>query len=101
MADTISSGRPYIPNSDLPERFRLNAPLNPVDVSTFLARKSATPTPKWLEERGDLSVLKKIAPREQPDSEVMKPQPPPCPSVQSVTQTRQVPALERCVMELR
>lgn len=39
MADTISFGRPYIPNSDLPERFRLNAPLNPVDVSTFLARK--------------------------------------------------------------
>lgn len=29
MADTISSGRPYIPNSDLPERFRLNAPLKP------------------------------------------------------------------------
>lgn len=34
-ADAISFGRLYIANPDLPERFRLNAPLNQVDVSTF------------------------------------------------------------------
>jgi N-ethylmaleimide reductase len=34
-ADAISFGRLFISNPDLPERFRLNAPLNPVDVSTF------------------------------------------------------------------
>jgi N-ethylmaleimide reductase len=40
-ADAISFGRLFISNPDLPERFRLNAPLNPVDVSTFY-----TPGPK-------------------------------------------------------
>lgn len=34
-ADAISFGRLFISNPDLPERFRLNPPLNPVDVSTF------------------------------------------------------------------
>lgn len=41
IADAVSFGRLYISNPDLPERFRLNAPLNPVDVSTFY-----TPGPK-------------------------------------------------------
>lgn len=40
-ADAISFGRLYISNPDLPERFRVNAPLNPVDVTTFY-----TPGPK-------------------------------------------------------
>lgn len=40
-ADAISFGRLFIANPDLPERFRLNAPLNDVDVSTFY-----TPGPK-------------------------------------------------------
>lgn len=40
-ADAISFGRLFISNPDLPERFRLNALLNPVDVTTFY-----TPGPK-------------------------------------------------------
>ena len=34
-ADAIIYGRPFIANPDLPERFRLGAPLNPQDHSTF------------------------------------------------------------------
>jgi N-ethylmaleimide reductase len=40
-ADAISFGRLFIANPDLPERFRRDAPLNDVDVSTFY-----TPGPK-------------------------------------------------------
>ncbi|MGR8964196.1 oxidoreductase [Rhizobium leguminosarum] len=35
VADAISFGRLYISNPDLPERFRLNAPLTEPDTSTF------------------------------------------------------------------
>ncbi|MGM4923073.1 alkene reductase [Tardiphaga sp. 804_B3_N1_9] len=35
IADAVAFGRLFIANPDLPERFRLNAALNPVDVSTF------------------------------------------------------------------
>ncbi|MDH2399954.1 alkene reductase [Bradyrhizobium sp. SSUT18] len=35
IADAVSFGRLYISNPDLPERFRLNAPLNAPDTSTF------------------------------------------------------------------
>jgi N-ethylmaleimide reductase len=34
-ADMVSFGKSYIANPDLPERFRLGAPLNPPDFSTF------------------------------------------------------------------
>jgi N-ethylmaleimide reductase len=35
MADAIAYGMPFIANPDLPERFRRNAPLNPVDQATL------------------------------------------------------------------
>jgi len=34
-ADAVGYGVPFIANPDLPERFRLSAPLNPADPSTF------------------------------------------------------------------
>ena len=34
-ADAISFGRLYISNPDLPERFRLNAPLTEPDTATY------------------------------------------------------------------
>ena len=34
-ADAIVYGKPFLANPDLPERFRLGAPLNPQDQSTF------------------------------------------------------------------
>lgn len=34
-ADAVSFGKQFIANPDLPERFKLNAPLNPPDPSTF------------------------------------------------------------------
>ena len=34
-ADLIGFGRPFISNPDLPERFRLKAPLHPADPATF------------------------------------------------------------------
>jgi N-ethylmaleimide reductase len=37
MADLISFGVLFLANPDLPERFRLNAPLNQADVATFYA----------------------------------------------------------------
>ena len=36
-ADAIAFGVPFLANSDLPERFRRNAPLNPPDPTTFYA----------------------------------------------------------------
>lgn len=35
LADAIAYGLPFIANPDLPRRFQLNAPLNPVDESTL------------------------------------------------------------------
>ena len=35
LADAVAFGRLFIANPDLPERFRLNAPLNPLDEATF------------------------------------------------------------------
>lgn len=37
-ADAVAFGVPFIANPDLPERFRLGAPLNPPDSGTFYAR---------------------------------------------------------------
>ena len=34
-ADIVAFGRPFFANPDLPERFKLNAPLNPPDSETF------------------------------------------------------------------
>jgi N-ethylmaleimide reductase len=34
-ADAVAFGRLFLANPDLPERFRLNAPLNTPDESTF------------------------------------------------------------------
>ncbi|WP_229841274.1 oxidoreductase [Streptomyces brasiliensis] len=34
-ADLVAFGRPFIANPDLPERFRLGAPLNEGDHDTF------------------------------------------------------------------
>jgi 2,4-dienoyl-CoA reductase-like NADH-dependent reductase (Old Yellow Enzyme family) len=36
-ADAVAFGVPFLANPDLPERFRMNAPLNPPDQSTFYA----------------------------------------------------------------
>jgi 2,4-dienoyl-CoA reductase-like NADH-dependent reductase (Old Yellow Enzyme family) len=36
-ADAVAFGVPFLANPDLPERFRLNAPLNEADPSTFYA----------------------------------------------------------------
>jgi N-ethylmaleimide reductase len=36
-ADAVAFGVPFLANPDLPERFRLNAPLNQPDQSTFYA----------------------------------------------------------------
>lgn len=36
-ADAVAFGVPFLANPDLPERFRLNAPLNQPDTSTFYA----------------------------------------------------------------
>ncbi len=36
-ADAVAFGVPFLANPDLPERFRLNAPLNEPDTSTFYA----------------------------------------------------------------
>jgi 2,4-dienoyl-CoA reductase-like NADH-dependent reductase (Old Yellow Enzyme family) len=39
-ADAVAFGVPFLANPDLPERFRLNAPLNQPDPSTFYTRGS-------------------------------------------------------------
>jgi len=38
QADAVAFGKPFIANPDLPERFKLNAPLNAQDPSTFYAQ---------------------------------------------------------------
>ena len=44
LAGAVAFGRLFIANPDLPERFRLNAPLNQPDESFFMAaRKGALP----------------------------------------------------------
>ena len=47
MADAVAFGRLFIANPDLPERFRLNGPLNPLDEATLYggARKGYTDYP--------------------------------------------------------
>jgi N-ethylmaleimide reductase len=35
LADAVAFGRLFIANPDLPERFRLNSPLNPLDETTL------------------------------------------------------------------
>jgi N-ethylmaleimide reductase len=35
LADAVAFGRLFIANPDLPERFRLNAPLNSLDEATL------------------------------------------------------------------
>jgi N-ethylmaleimide reductase len=35
LADAVAFGRLFIANPDLPERFRLNSPLNPLDEATL------------------------------------------------------------------
>jgi N-ethylmaleimide reductase len=35
QADLVSFGIPFIANPDLPQRFAVNAPLNPADSATF------------------------------------------------------------------
>jgi N-ethylmaleimide reductase len=35
LADAVAFGRLFIANPDLPERFRLNGPLNPLDEATL------------------------------------------------------------------
>ena len=34
-ADAVAFGKPFIANPDLPKRFAMNAPLNPLDSSSF------------------------------------------------------------------
>lgn len=38
VADAISFGRPFLANPDLPERLRIDAPLNPDDMATWYSR---------------------------------------------------------------
>jgi N-ethylmaleimide reductase len=47
--DAVAFGVPFISNPDLPERFRLNAPLTPADFSTFYLgeEKGYTDYPLW------------------------------------------------------
>ena len=37
LADCVAFGKSFIANPDLPERFRRDVPLTPVDVATFYA----------------------------------------------------------------
>jgi N-ethylmaleimide reductase len=54
-ADFIAFGRKFLANPDLPERFRLRAPLNADDVSTFYGggAKGYTDYPSLAQERGE------------------------------------------------
>lgn len=56
-ADAVAFGVPFLANPDLPERFRLNAPLNTPDQATFYAPgpKGYTDYP-FLRERNPLSA---------------------------------------------
>ena len=54
-ADLIAFGRKFLANPDLPERFRLRAPLNPDDRSTYYGggAKGYTDYPSLAQERGE------------------------------------------------
>lgn len=54
-ADLIAFGRKFLANPDLPERFRLRAPLNADDVSTYYGggAKGYTDYPSLAQERGE------------------------------------------------
>jgi N-ethylmaleimide reductase len=54
-ADLIAFGRKFIANPDLPERFRLRAPLNPDDPTTYYGggAKGYTDYPTLAQERGE------------------------------------------------
>jgi N-ethylmaleimide reductase len=54
-ADLIAFGRKFLANPDLPERFRLRAPLNPDDPSTYYGggAKGYTDYPTLAQERGE------------------------------------------------
>jgi len=54
-ADLIAFGRKYLANPDLPERFRLRAPLNADDQSTYYGggAKGYTDYPSLAQERGE------------------------------------------------
>jgi N-ethylmaleimide reductase len=54
-ADLIAFGRRFLANPDLPERFRLRAPLNPDDPSTYYGggAKGYTDYPTLQQERGE------------------------------------------------
>jgi N-ethylmaleimide reductase len=54
-ADFIAFGRKFLANPDLPERFRLRAPLNPDDPTTYYGgrAKGYTDYPSLAQERGE------------------------------------------------
>jgi N-ethylmaleimide reductase len=54
-ADLIAFGRKYLANPDLPERFRLHAPLHADDRSTYYGggAKGYTDYPTIAQERGE------------------------------------------------
>ena len=54
-ADLIAFGRKFLANPDLPERFRLRAPLNPDDPTTYYGggAKGYTDYPTLAQERGE------------------------------------------------
>jgi N-ethylmaleimide reductase len=54
-ADLIAFGRKFLANPDLPERFRLRAPLNPDDPTTYYGggAKGYTDYPSLAQERGE------------------------------------------------
>jgi N-ethylmaleimide reductase len=54
-ADLIAFGRKFLANPDLPERFRLHAPLNPDDPTTYYGggAKGYTDYPTLGQERGE------------------------------------------------
>jgi len=40
VADLVAYGKLFLANPDLPQRFRVNAPSNPMDFATFLRQRS-------------------------------------------------------------
>jgi N-ethylmaleimide reductase len=55
-AELIAFGRKFLANPDLPERFRLRAPLNAEDPATFYGggAKGYTDYPSLAQDRGEL-----------------------------------------------
>ncbi|HEY0747248.1 MAG TPA: alkene reductase [Steroidobacteraceae bacterium] len=55
-AELIAFGRKFLANPDLPERFRLHAPLNPGDPTTYYGggAKGYTDYPSLAQDRGEL-----------------------------------------------